>query len=201
MEGACGKMSVLKKFTSNASNIRMIIGIDLLEDSIRLNNDMDFKTVANLENLPFKEKYFDVVSLPNVLEHLPNPEKVFREVEHVLKKGGILLLTTKNIYNPIMSIQRLLPLTIRCWLKKKILKSPGHYQDTFYAPYLCNSATKIKKVLENLGFKEEMIWLWGYPLIKTPLIGLFFSMIYEKLTDSKWLRFSKPCIWVKYKKI
>jgi ubiquinone/menaquinone biosynthesis C-methylase UbiE len=201
LEGACGKISMIKKFNSNASNIRMLIGIDLLKDSIRLNNYLDFKIVANLENLPFKEDFFDVVNLPNVVEHLQNPKKVFKEVNYVLKRGGILLISTKNIYNPFMAINKLLPIKTRYWIKKRILKSPGHYLDTFPAIYRCNSPMKLRKVLTNLGFKEEQIWLWGWPLIITFSTGLFFSMIYEKLTDRKWLCFSKPNIWARFKKI
>ena len=157
--------------------------------------------MANLENLPFKRNYFDVVDLPAVVEHLQDPEKVFKEVEYVLKKGGVLLIATQNIYHPIMNIQRLLPLKIRYWIKKNILKNQGHYLDTFPAPYQCNSPMKIKKTLTNLGFKEEQIWLSGWPLMSTPAICLFFSMIYEKLTDKRWLRIFKSNLRVRFRKI
>jgi SAM-dependent methyltransferase len=198
LEGACGKMSKLRKTNSD---IRTLVGMDLSIDDIKLNNDLDFKIVANLENLPFKRDCFDVVNLPNVVEHLQDPEKVFKEATYVLRKRGFLLVSTKNIYCPFMSIQRLLPLKIRYWIKKNVLKSPGHHLDTFPAPYRCNSPATIKKVLANLGYNEEQIWLFGWPLIITPSIGLFFSMIYEKLTDKKWLLILKPNMWVRFRKI
>ena len=200
LEGACGKISRIREYNSNNSNIRMLVGIDLLIGSIKLNNDLDFKVVADLENLPFKESYFDVVNLPYVVEHLQNPEKVFKEVGYALKKGGLLLVITKNIYNPIMAVNKILPLKIRFWVKKYILRYPGHLLDTFPAPYRCNSSMKINKVLISLGFKKEQIWHYGSPLFFTPSIGLFFSMIYEKLTDKKWLRFSKPDFCAKFQK-
>jgi hypothetical protein len=100
-----------------------------------------------------------------------------------------------------MAINKLLPFKIRYWIKKKILKIHGHFLDTFPVPYRCNSLTKIKRVFANLGFSEEQIWLWGWPLIKTSSAGLFFSMMYEKLTDRKSLQIFKPNIWVRFRKI
>jgi len=201
LEGACGKISMIRDYNSNNSNIKMLLGIDISKNSIALNNKLDFKIVANLDALPFKKKYFNVVNIPNVVEHLENPEKVFKEIQHVLNDAGLLIFNTKNIHCPFMAVNKLLNLKIRYWIKKKILKTPGYYLDTFPAPYRCNSPAKIKKVLANLGFKEEHMWLWGWPLVITPSICLFFSMLFEKLTDKKYLQIFKPNIWGKFRKI
>jgi SAM-dependent methyltransferase len=201
LEGACGKLSRIREFNADTSNIKKLIGVDLLEESIKLNEDLDYKIVSDLENLSVKKNYFNVVHLSNVVEHLNNPERVFNEASQVLKKGGILIISTKNIYSPFMFINIFLPFNLRFWVKNKILRSPGHHLDTFDAPYKCNSTKKIRCALNNLGFKEEQIWLWGWPLIITPSIGLFFSMIYEKLTDMKLFRFTKPNIYAKFRKI
>lgn len=201
LEGACGKISRLISNISDPSSIKMIVGIDLLYDSIKENESMDQKIIGNLENLPFKKGSFDVVNLPGVVEHLDNPEKVFGAASYVLKEGGLLLVGTKNIYNLFMSCNRLLPMKFRLWCKRIILKSPGHLLDTFPAPYRCNSSGKLKRVLADFGFIDEEIWLWGWPLIKTPAIGLFLSMIYEKLTDIPLLRFGKANIWARFRKL
>lgn len=201
LEGACGKLSRIREFNEDTDNIKKLIGVDLSVESIKLNDDLDHKIVADLEYLANKKNYFDVVHLSNVVEHLENPGKVFKEASDVLKKGGILIISTKNIYNPFMFINILLPLKLRYWIKKNILKSPAHHLDTFHAPYKCNSRTKIRKALAGLGLKEEQVWFWGWPLIITSPIGLFISMIYEKLTDMKYLRFGKPNIYVKFRKI
>ena len=198
LEGACGKVSIMR---DSNPNIKILIGVDLSKDSIKLNDKLDFKIVSDLENLPFKKDYFDIVNLVNVIEHLKNPEKVFREANYVLKKGGVLLISTKNIYNPFMASNKFLPFNIRYLIKKKFLKITGHYLDTFPAPYRCNSPRRMNKVLVNCGFKIVNIWLWGWPLIGTNMIGLFFSMLYEKLTDRRCLQLFKPNIWVKVKKV
>ena len=52
--------------------------------------------------LPFPEESFDVVTMFDVLEHIPNVEEFLsREVWRVLKKGGTFLFQTPNKYTNI----------------------------------------------------------------------------------------------------
>lgn len=55
-------------------------------------------SIASINNLPFKNSYFDVALLLEVLEHIPKGTEIIglREINRVLKKGGFLLLTTPN---------------------------------------------------------------------------------------------------------
>jgi SAM-dependent methyltransferase len=46
-----------------------------------------------LMNLPFACRSLDVVIASEVVEHLPNPERVFEELSRVLAPGGLLLVT------------------------------------------------------------------------------------------------------------
>jgi 2-polyprenyl-3-methyl-5-hydroxy-6-metoxy-1,4-benzoquinol methylase len=39
---------------------------------------------------------FDAVSIMDVIEHLENPRHTFRQIKSLLKKGGVVLLTTPN---------------------------------------------------------------------------------------------------------
>lgn len=47
--------------------------------------------------LPFSDSEFDVVSSLANLEHLHQPEDSLKEIQRVLKPGGILLLTTPSV--------------------------------------------------------------------------------------------------------
>ncbi|OGY62910.1 MAG: hypothetical protein A2745_00280 [Candidatus Harrisonbacteria bacterium RIFCSPHIGHO2_01_FULL_44_13] len=53
----------------------------------------------NFEMLPWPDDFFDAVSAWQVIEHLENPHHFIREVNRVLKPGGIFFLSTPNIFN------------------------------------------------------------------------------------------------------
>jgi len=45
----------------------------------------------------FEENYFDVVSLWDVFEHLPEPKNDLSIIKTILKPGGMLIITTPNV--------------------------------------------------------------------------------------------------------
>jgi 2-polyprenyl-3-methyl-5-hydroxy-6-metoxy-1,4-benzoquinol methylase len=49
------------------------------------------------EELRFPENHFDVVTLWQLLEHVPYPLMVLKEVNRILKPGGLLVASTPNI--------------------------------------------------------------------------------------------------------
>lgn len=76
-------------------------GIDVVEEAI---NEAKKVTKAKLyiHNVDnglemFKDEFFDIVTLFDVIEHLQCPYKVLREVYRVLKKNGKIVITTPNL--------------------------------------------------------------------------------------------------------
>jgi SAM-dependent methyltransferase len=49
--------------------------------------------------LPYPSESFDLVTSTEVIEHLENPRRFFREVARVLKPGGQIILSTPNVLN------------------------------------------------------------------------------------------------------
>ena len=49
------------------------------------------------EELRFADNHFDVVTLWQVLEHVPYPIVILKEVHRILKPGGLLVVSTPNI--------------------------------------------------------------------------------------------------------
>ena len=52
----------------------------------------------NFENdkIPFDDEFFDFVSLTSLIEHIFNPKIILEEINRVLKKDGIIIITTPN---------------------------------------------------------------------------------------------------------
>ncbi|MFA6365064.1 MAG: class I SAM-dependent methyltransferase [Candidatus Paceibacterota bacterium] len=49
-----------------------------------------------LENLEFKEAPFDVITMWDVLEHLPNPESTLKSINKLMKPKGLIAINTPN---------------------------------------------------------------------------------------------------------
>ena len=80
------------------SKINPGIGIDIAHARVK-SAKQNYRALqvfqATSEHLPFMQK-FDTVVAAELLEHVPNPEKVLEQAHQVLKKGGILIVTVPN---------------------------------------------------------------------------------------------------------
>lgn len=91
--------------------------------------------VCDLRSIPVEDNRFDLVLLTQVLEHLPEPKDVLKELHRVMKQGHKLWLT-----------------------------QPFYYEE-HEQPYDFYRYTQfgLKHLLNEAGFEiEEMFWLEGY---------------------------------------
>ncbi len=112
------------------------------------------------EKLPFADSSFDLVIANSVLEHVQNPDLVFREVKRVLKRGGAFYISTTSVLCPHQSEIRYFPCF--SWypdsLKKKIMswakiKHPSLIGFTKYPAYYWFSPAGLKKMAFRNGFQ------------------------------------------------
>ncbi|MFN3467777.1 MAG: class I SAM-dependent methyltransferase [Candidatus Brocadiales bacterium] len=96
----------LKKLLGNISKS---VGVDRVFEDISSNPYVHYRSVGDINELPFKSDYFDLVISLHVVEHLPQPEKFFEEVSRVLKKRGTFILMTPNKYHYVSLISRFTP--------------------------------------------------------------------------------------------
>ena len=92
-------------------------GIDLTEESVRRLKERFslFKKqfceigVANAEEIPYPDQFFDIVYSHGVIHHSPRIEKIVAEIHRVLKPGGqaVVMLYHKNSFNYYISISLL----------------------------------------------------------------------------------------------
>ena len=189
LDAGCGsgEFGVLKKYGDKASKI---VGLDLNGEALDKNEIIDEKLVGNLEEIPCEDNIFDLIVCETVCEHLEHPEKVFSEFSRVLKKGGHVILRTYNIYSLRSLISFALPLQIRKRMKGKLLSEDS--EGTFPTFYRCNSRRRLRKQFRDVGMSEENFiasrdWIgyWNRRGIMTAFV------LYEKITDTAFLRFTK----------
>jgi SAM-dependent methyltransferase len=91
--------------------------------------------ICDLAHVPAEDGRFDLVLLTQVLEHLPDPLGVLRELRRLLKRGGRLWLTCPLYY-------------------------PEHEQPFDYYRY---TQFGLRHLLTEAGFQiEEVTWLEGF---------------------------------------
>lgn len=57
--------------------------------------------VSSAQSLPFKERYFNYVSLVSILEHLKNDHLTIKSISSILTKNGFLFICVPNTYKRI----------------------------------------------------------------------------------------------------
>lgn len=121
------------------------------------NLDAEKKTINELIS---EKKRFDVIVSFQTIEHVKNPLLMIKSIHALLKKGGIILLTTPNNDSPLRKI---------FGGEWSVYNTDSHY--VFY------DAKTLKLLLENAGFNDIKIRL-DPPRFFTP--SYIFSRMYQK---------------------
>ncbi len=91
----CGRMPYRKELEPLVSSY---IGVDHPQVSKLYKSDVKPEVLADAKNLPFKDNFFDIALLLQVLEHVGSPDQVIKEAARVLKPNGVLILSVPFFY-------------------------------------------------------------------------------------------------------
>lgn len=73
------------------------IGLEYSKELIDLNQNKSIKIIqGNAQILPFPDNSFDITIATAIIEHLNQPMKMLKEAYRVLKKEGVIILTTPD---------------------------------------------------------------------------------------------------------
>lgn len=139
------------KFIEEKKNNWELYGMDISDYAIKKakSNLKTAKLIVSNVNvgIPFKNNYFDLVTLFDVIEHVKAPFNVLQESYRVLKSGGLICITTPNLN----AIERL-------WKKKNWhgFNDPTHVY--LFTP------DSLKFLVERVGFKVELLKTPFHPL-------------------------------------
>jgi SAM-dependent methyltransferase len=113
------------------------------------------KVAADIEQLPFADETFSLVTANMVVEHVKNPESLLREVRRVLVPGGLFLFHTPNASYFEVAIARHIPAPVMRGIAS-FLDGRGD-DDVFPTTYRLNKARDIRRVATESGLATRFI--------------------------------------------
>jgi len=101
LDVGCGNARDIEFFSMIGA---ICVGIDISkgmiseakEKTAKKNLDSEF-LLCDATKIPFKNNIFDKVLCSETIEHIPNWEKTINEIQRILKKDGLLVITTPNM--------------------------------------------------------------------------------------------------------
>lgn len=105
------------------------------------------------EPLPFKAEIFDGINLIEVIEHIEHQPQLIREIGRLVKKGGVVIISTPNVLNVVSRLRFLFTGFLRGRVRpvhhsKKPGQAPNIYLIHFYELYY---------LLFHYGFEIEKL--------------------------------------------
>lgn len=131
-------------------------------NSLHKNPHLDFE--CNLTKpLPFPNDEFDTIILSDVLEHIPNPEKLWLEMNRILKQNGKILMNVPFFY----------------WLHEEPF---DYYRYTEFAlrRFAETSGFKVIYFQNSAGVVEVITDLVSKVFAKFPLVGSLAASFLQK---------------------
>jgi ubiquinone/menaquinone biosynthesis C-methylase UbiE len=76
-----------------------MVGLEYSSDQIanKVSPQLDIRTADFCESLPLADNSADAVYCGEIIEHLVNPDFFIKEIHRVLKKNGLVIMTTPNL--------------------------------------------------------------------------------------------------------
>jgi 2-polyprenyl-6-hydroxyphenyl methylase/3-demethylubiquinone-9 3-methyltransferase len=140
---------------------------DLIENGKRKYPHIDFKVVDAEKSIPFPADYFDYIWAGDIIEHVGHTDRFVNEINRILRKDGMLILTTpyhgrlKNILIALIKFEK-------------------HY-DPEFQHYRFYTVKSLRNVLTKRGFNIEKIKLLG----NLPFLAQSIFLVAKKVKQSQ----------------
>ncbi len=125
---------------------------------------------VDLLSAKYPKDNFDLVTMNHVLEHVPNPQEIIKEVHKILRKGGRFIVAVPNNSSLAHRIFK------KNWYQLDVPRHLFHFSEKILAKELIGLGFRIEKVRHNsrpsqfsISLKRKFNWK-----INTKILNLFF---------------------------
>jgi len=182
LDAGCGTTSTVTPFVVDTGC--RVVGVDV-DPRLAQNTASILKIRGRLEQLPLPDESFDLIISRYVMEHLPQPLPVFREMARILRLGGKLVILTPNLWHYVTLLSRLTPHSFHRWVNAR---RGVEVQDVFPTFYRCNARHRLQGYALRSGFQlVEMQMLETRPnyllfSVPTTLLGVLYERVVNRFS-------------------
>lgn len=148
-----------KLFKSYISNNCKYIGLDYYETASSLYESKP-EIYGDAQNLPFRDNFAETITLLEVLEHLPDPNKAICEAYRVLKNDGVLIVTVPFLY-PIHDA----PYDFQRWTKYGLQELFTRNNFSIKQEEFRGKPSETAALLCNIAASKQFLNLWTNNII------------------------------------
>jgi SAM-dependent methyltransferase len=173
----------INEYARFRGHVARICGIDP-DPRVLQNPDLDEARLGTADSIPYPDSSFDMALAWYVVEHLADPEIVFREVARCLKWGGVFVVKTPNLWHYVTIASRMLPHSMHDFIISHIFKRTS--VDIFPTVYRCNTQRRIRRLAAATGFRvREFRMLEPRPeYVRFSPLTYPFGILYERAVNS-----------------
>lgn len=181
LEIGSGPPNPTTDFLATVGSVR---GVDIDPD-ISLNTALRSSHVLTGEDYPFPDNTFDACVSNYVVEHVDDPAGHLREIQRVLKPGGVYVFRAPNFYHYVSIISHITPHWFHELVANRLRNLPPESHDPYPTRYRMNTRSAVHRHASELGFEIDELRL----IEKEPMYGLssrllFFTfMAYERIVN------------------
>lgn len=129
----------------------LVVGIDADWTSLTKHRTISLAVLGNISTLPFKDDSFDLVTANMVVEHLGEPALQFREVNRILRAGGLFIFHTPNARGYATKLARVIPDGVKSALIGLLQGRAA--EDVFKTHYRANTRAGVTRLADATGFR------------------------------------------------
>ena len=160
LDAGCGTGSITSSISKYLGENGKIIGVDVNKNVLEVASNQfgDYKNVSftegNLYKLPFEDNTFDFVFSHGVLIHCEKPELVLKECYRVLKKGGVIGISSVDHDSILIHPDKNGLLRKSIDLQEDLWKMGSGWGSTSNEGSNLRLGKRLKELLVNSGFLQ-----------------------------------------------
>jgi len=173
------------KTTAVLSTFGNVTGLDV-DPAVRDNIHCQQAVVYDGVTIPFEDNSVDLAVSNYVCEHIENPIQLAREINRVLRPGGLYIFRTPNLWHYVSLIAKATPQWFHKRTANRVRNLPEESHDPYLTYHRMNTRYACRRILESSGFNIKVMKI----IEAEPSYGmssrlLFYPfMMWERLVNS-----------------